>query len=131
MTVLLIDDDESINFLHQYILQKTGMFSEIKSVVHGSLALEILEELLPDNYPDLIFLDINMPGLNGWEFMEEYNKLPDIGRQKTSIVMISSSINPKDKEMAENYSNINSYITKPLNQRILNDVLRDLNFLSS
>lgn len=130
LSALLIDDDESINFLHEYMLQKMESFGEIKSQRMATDALDYLKKLPKESQPDVIFLDINMPAMNGWEFLDEFKKLEQINRDKTTVIMITSSINPADEEKAKSYADIKYFLTKPLNQRMLKQLLIQMKIVS-
>lgn len=130
LKVLLIDDDESVNFLHEYMLKKSGEFDPILSLNKASKALELLAQTDIDDQPDLIFLDINMPGMDGWEFLAEFESLESANKEKTNVVMITSSVNPDDKQKSLRYSDVKSFITKPLNQRILKQITIELGLKS-
>ena len=101
--ILLIDDDKSTNFLHKIIIEETGVSEKVEAVQSGQEALDYLERKKEGVYPkpDLIFLDINMPGMNGWEFLEEYEKLDDNLKGEIMIMMLTTSINPDDEEKAK------------------------------
>jgi CheY-like chemotaxis protein len=96
--IMLIDDDKNDNFFHERAIRKYN--PDIKIITYLS-AEEALRHLAgTENAPDVIFLDINMPGMNGWEFLEEYHNLTK-GRQKSLIItMLSTSENPDDMERA-------------------------------
>jgi len=119
--IMLVDDDEDDNYFHQIILRKMDIADHIEVAESG---LEALEYLAKENeVPDIIFLDINMPGMDGWDFLDEYKKLN--ARQKTPviIIMLTTSISPADKEKAEKLPEITSFQSKPMTPEMLNDIL--------
>lgn len=125
--ILLIDDDKSTNFLHKIIIEETGVSEKVEAVQSGQEALDYLERKKEGLYPrpDLIFLDINMPGMNGWEFLEEYEKLDDNIKGEIMIMMLTTSINPDDEEKAKNTKFINEFLNKPLTTEALEKIIDD------
>jgi CheY-like chemotaxis protein len=123
--VLLIDDDESTNFLHEIIINQAEMTENVVSLQSGEAALEYLQNKMNGEYPqpDLIFLDINMPGMNGWEFLEEYKKLGKAQQGKFVVVMLTTSLNPQDKERAKSKSEISDFMNKPLTVEMLHELM--------
>ncbi|MFZ5551767.1 MAG: response regulator [Bacteroidota bacterium] len=129
--VLLVDDDEGTNFLNRMILEKTGVAEKIETVFNGKEALEYLTSTgryikNGKTYPQpvLILLDINMPVMDGWEFMEAYHNLPDHQKGKIVIVMLTTSFNPDDRQRAEKITEISGYSNKPLSEQMLRDILQ-------
>jgi CheY-like chemotaxis protein len=117
--ILVIDDDEPTNFFSQMILEDLNCAEHIKTVQSGQEALEYLgksempgadHELYPS--PDLVFLDINMPAMNGWEFLEEYKKLTV--KHRIIMVMLTTSLFPEDRSKAEAMPEISGFENKPL-----------------
>ncbi len=119
--ILLIDDDEPTNFLNQMTLEQANCTEHIQVVQSGQQALDFL---VNNPHPDLIFLDINMPAMDGWEFLEKYRQLP--AGQKASIVMImlTTSLNPDDASRAQTIPEIDGFENKPLRADRLKEVLR-------
>ena len=119
--IMLIDDDADDNYYHQIILKKMDITDHIEVAESGMEALEYLQK--ENHVPDIIFLDINMPGMSGWDFLDEYKKLK--ARQNTTliIIMLTTSISPADKEKAEKMPEITSFQSKPMTQEMLNDIL--------
>ena len=126
--VLVIDDDEPTNFFTRMILEESGCTDHIKVMQSGQEALDYLaksEQAGCDasRYPspDLIFLDINMPAMDGWEFLVEYRNL-NIA-DKIIVVMLTTSLFPEDKLKAEGMPEISGFENKPLTAEKLHKVL--------
>lgn len=126
--VLLIDDDEPTNFLNQIIIESAGCADQIKTMQSGEEALDYLTHKCNCNgappCPDLIFLDINMPAMNGWEFLERYRKLSDQNKGKVMIVMLTTSLFPEDKLHAKEIPEISAFENKPLTEEKLDNILK-------
>lgn len=127
--VLLIDDDEPTNFLNQLIVEKSGYAEQIKTVQSGAEALDYLTRSCSSDSgypsPDLIFLDINMPAMNGWEFLERYKKLDEEHKGKVMIVMLTTSLFPEDKVHAEEMPEVSGFENKPLTAEKLDRIIAD------
>ncbi|MBT0607001.1 response regulator [Aequorivita echinoideorum] len=124
--VLLIDDSESDNFYHERKIRKMGITDNIHISYSGQEALDYLRSELEGVHPQptLIFLDINMPGMNGWEFLEEYEKLEVAQKGEIILTMLSNSIDERDKERANVYSSVRGFYSKPLNEDYLTDIIK-------
>ena len=120
--ILLIDDNEDDNFFHKRVIMKSGLVSNVVEKKSGEEALEYLK--MRADHPEIIFLDINMPGMSGWEFLEEYQKLPKLDQSKIVIVMLTTSTNPDDREKAGKLKKIAKYKTKPLTVPILEGIIK-------
>ena len=125
--VLLIDDSEPDNYIHKIKLEKAQITDEIIVMYGGTDALEYLTQ--KDNKgnfpnPELVFLDINMPGMSGWEFLEEYHKLDIPNKDNIIIHMLTTSISDSDKEHAANNAIINGFEHKPLTENKINKILQ-------
>lgn len=120
-TVLLIDDDEVDNLAHARVIKKAGFAENILVEQSPVKALDLLKSTLKDNlkFPDVIFLDLNMPMMNGFEFLEAYSKLPEESIKKTKIFILSSSLNPEDEERAFLNPYVHKFIIKPLPKELL------------
>ena len=124
--ILLVDDSESDNYIHARKIAKADVTDEIIVKYSGIEALDYLcnknsEEDYPR--PQLIFLDINMPGMNGWEFMEAYDQIEEKMKANVVITMLTTSIADSDKELAMKRSDINAYENKPLTEKKLWNIL--------
>ena len=117
----MIDDNYIDNFVTRRILEG-GDFSE-KVIVNQS-ATEAIESLRSGAVkPDVIFLDIRMPMMGGFEFLQEYDKLDIEGKQSIKIYMLSSSLDPTDLKKSTNNKYITSFIHKPLTQKALDEII--------
>lgn len=120
--IYVVDDDEIFVFILRKLLQKSGRFNQIISLSNGSEAIERLvaqyEKDAP--LPDLIFLDLNMPVLDGWQFLDEIEKLPF--KSQLKIYIISSSIDTREMEKAKTYSTVKSFVSKPVTLQWLNAI---------
>jgi CheY-like chemotaxis protein len=126
--VLLVDDDHGANFINQMIIKQSGITDNIETTLNGKEALDYLngtgkyEQNGTKSFPELIFLDINMPIMNGWEFLEEYNKLEEERKNKSTIILLTTSLNPEDRKKAEKISSISGFENKPLDITILEKI---------
>jgi CheY-like chemotaxis protein len=116
--VMVIDDNEIDLFVAEYILEKHSFSEKVVCVPSARQALDYLVsfEATPDDLPDLIFLDINMPIMSGFDFLEEYEKLSESIRKHCIIMMLTTSLNENDREKAASNRYICSFLNKPLDQ---------------
>ena len=119
--VMLIDDNEIDNLINQKMLEASNIKETIFMHTGAKSALEFLKnmEKLASNgvgLPEIIFLDIDMPLMDGFQFLDEFDKLSDYIKNNVSIIMLTSSINPQDLGKARKSNYIKKYINKPLTQ---------------
>jgi CheY-like chemotaxis protein len=117
--VCLIDDDKIYQFTARKILESTGLAKTILSFYNGSEAIGYFREKSikeQDQLPDVIFLDINMPVMNGWQFLEEYHKLLVNLKKSITIYVVSSSVDDCDIQRSKQFSSVTDYIVKPINR---------------
>ena len=131
-TILLVDDDIDDNFFHKRVINKANIAEEVVECHDGQEALDFLMnrgkyagEGKPYPQPDLLFLDINMPKMNGWEFLDAYDKLPPHIQGGPVVAMLTTSTNPKDIEKAMKYNIVKDYRNKPLTEEMLYDILSE------
>ena len=124
--VLLIDDDETTNLLHGMIIREVFPKIRVSTASNGKEALDfIVAANEDDDLPDLIFLDINMPVMDGWEFIKCYDALGHQIQNSIVAFMITSSLNDMDKETARSNEHIDVFISKPISPEILQEICRD------
>lgn len=123
--ILLVDDSEADNFVHKRVIKKCNVTKSIVAKLSAESALDYLTTLEEDKYPnpDLIFLDINMPGMNGWEFLEEYAKLDEQFKAGIVVTMLTTSSSPDDRARAQKNGIIDHFENKPLTPEVLMKVL--------
>ncbi|MFM7854104.1 MAG: response regulator [Flammeovirgaceae bacterium] len=118
-TVLLIDDNEIDNLINQKMIEAAAIAENIYTHTGAKSAIEFLKNMekidVADKVvPDIIFLDIDMPLMDGFQFLDEFEKLAPATKKKTRIVMLTSSINPQDFSRSRKYTNVKLYLNKPL-----------------
>lgn len=113
--VLLVDDSDSTNYVNEKIVNRADITNKVVAKESGMDALEYLKTAGDYEYPELIFLDINMPGMNGWEFLEAYEKLDKRNNGLLVVVMLTTSLNPDDRTKAVRLGYVGDFINKPLN----------------
>ena len=115
-TVYIIDDDNSYQFVTKKTIEATSLVQQIKIFPNGKEAIDFLEKAIdaPELLPDLILLDLSMPVMDGWDFLENFLLMkPTIGKS-IKIYIVSSSISPVDIGRANNISDVTDYIVKPI-----------------
>ena len=116
-TAWLIDDNEMCNFITAHTLKSNGFCSETRSFTNAQDALKELEASLEKGvFPDFIFLDINMPILDGWGFLENYRKFPKEVKEDCTLYILSSSIDEEDAKRANINEEVRDFIAKPFNK---------------
>jgi two-component system, chemotaxis family, chemotaxis protein CheY len=120
--IMFIDDDEISNFVSIRTIEEAFLANDVEAISSAVKAIEQLRHWIghtPEKIPDLIFLDINMPMMNGWEFIEEYRKIKPQIHKEILIIILTSSVYQHDKKKAKEYAEIKDYIMKPIS---INDI---------
>ena len=128
-TILLIDDDETTNYLNHRLLSRMEAASEIRIVTNGEEALEYLEKsfLNVDDYPcpELIFVDIKMSVMDGFEFLEEYQKFSENDKARTKMLMLTSSASFYDLEKLKQFPEVLKHYSKPLTEGDVREIMKE------
>jgi len=127
VSVLLVDDDEINNFISIKLIKKALLNTEIIACLNGKYAIDQLVDIQrkdPAKLPDYILLDINMPIMNGWEFLDEYKRLNIDPTGKSKIFIISSSVFSNDINKARSYPLVKDFISKPLNVEKIRELFK-------
>ncbi len=122
---LLIDDDTTTNYINQMLLDDMGAASQVLIATNGAEALKVLQQHCQENTcPELILLDLNMPVMNGIEFLEAYVELELGGKQSVIIVVLTTSMHPLDLEKLKNFP-IRGILNKPLSQEHIKGLMEE------
>ncbi len=128
--VMLIDDNEIDNLINQRIIESSGICKYIFTHTGGKSAIEFLknaEKIAGAGntamMPEVIFLDIDMPLMDGFQFLDEFENLTEATKKFCRIVMLTSSINSRDVKKSKKYDNVKEYINKPLTKESLKSML--------
>ena len=115
-TIFLIDDDPIFVYLTRRIIVSIDRQCKINEFTDGELAIRYLEEICdkPELLPDIIFMDISMPVMDGWEFLSEYSRLRPKIKKDIALFIVSSSISPQEVERSKSYSAVSDFLIKPL-----------------
>lgn len=123
INLLVIDDDDINIFIIKKIVEKTGLAINMISKANGQQAIDFIKETLTNSeeFPHLMLIDINMPIMNGWEFVEAYQMLNV--QQSVDMYILSSSVYENDIEKTKSYSSVKGFISKPLSIERLKELV--------
>lgn len=120
----IIDDDAIYLFGMRILMKEIGFSQEVSEFTNAEDALDTLNQEIQEGIspPSVIFLDLNMPIMDGWDFLDAFEEWPKEVRQNSRVYVISSSINPADQERSRKYSSVQGYLIKPLKEEVLRDI---------
>ncbi|TGE08021.1 response regulator [Hymenobacter fodinae] len=124
---LLVDDDPTTNYLNRKLLERMNFTDEILVALNGREALQVLDEhcqATSETCPSLLFLDVNMPLMDGFEFLAAYQKLPLAERKAIVIVMLTTSVHPRDMQRLEQLP-VSGFLSKPLTEAKVQQILAE------
>ena len=122
-SILLVDDSDATNFFNKVLIERAGITESISVCKNGKEGLEYIISNI-DTPPELIILDIKMPVMDGFEFLDALRNYESKIKDSLIIVMLSSSMSPSDIERAKRYSFVKGYLNKPLNAETIKELLR-------
>lgn len=120
--ILLVDDDSIANFLIEKIVESTGLASNIYKALNGKEALRFFDG--NSLKPEIVLLDLNMPIMNGFEFLQAFNLLKFQDKENVLIILVTSSSNPSDMTKARDLG-IKYYLTKPISADTIKSIILD------
>lgn len=124
MKIAIIDDDPISQFLCRKLIEKISPSHQLQVYANGLVAYEFFKTHAhhPGTLPELILLDINMPAMNGWQFLDALRSL-QVPAYKPSIYIISSSLDDADHQKAKNFEELRGFLNKPLSQQQMRAVI--------
>ena len=127
-SVCIIDDDHIFVYGVKRLIRETEFCENVIVFDNGQDAIEEISAMSQagEKLPSLIFLDLNMPIMSGWEFLDDYLQLPGDDPGKTTVYIISSSVDPRDLVRIKNYPIIKNYILKPITADDLENILQEV-----
>lgn len=125
--LLCIDDEQITQMLNQVIFKRTGFCEQVTTALNGQLALDFFDQVAlqaPENSnaPELILLDLNMPVLDGWGFLEKFTRQYIDRFPEITIFILSSSVDPKDLEKAGQHPLVKGFVSKPMTIEAINEL---------
>ena len=129
--VFLIDDSETFNYINLKTMEKAGFAKTIKTFDSGSTALAYIWKLSPshpEKFPDMIFLDLNMPVMSGWEFLDSIKNLAGTILKNCKLFILTSSIDRADIDHSDQYTMVSDFISKPLTVKTLESLSPDAHY---
>ncbi len=124
-SICLVDDDEIFQFLANEVIKSTDLVGKVKIFSNGSEAINFIESVKdsPDELPEVILLDLFMPVMDGWGFLEKYLQIKPSLKKKITIYIVTSSIDPQDVQKANSISEVSGFVIKPLTRdKFLNTI---------
>jgi len=125
-TIWIVDDDEVYQYITKTYIEVENAADNIISFTNAQEAIDKLSAQNGTPVPDIILLDINMPGVDGWQFLDEYKKIKQDIPQNIHIFLVTSSVDDNDRRKANSYAEIEKYIEKPIDEKTLQNILQNI-----
>lgn len=123
---IIIDDSPVVHMLCNFVIKRIVSDADIQNFEIPEDGLDYMRQKYSNNeLPTILFLDINMPSMSSWEFLEEFEKLDEKTKNQFCIYIMSSSIDPGDRQNAMENRNVVDYIEKPLSEKIMLSILQE------
>lgn len=123
--ILLVDDDLAVNFIHKKVVEKASIQSEVKICSTVREGIEFLSSFNGHDHPfsGLVFLDVQMPDYDGWDFLEQFRSLTIDKKENIRIVMLTTGLSPEVEAKVKNFPEVAAIYSKPLTVDIINEVV--------
>jgi CheY-like chemotaxis protein len=121
--IMCVDDDPITLMLFKKVVQKAAFANEITNAINGQVAITLINTINSseeEKRPELIFLDLNMPVMGGWEFLDLFNASNYYNLNNTKVIILTSSIDPEDIKKSKSYPNVIEFLSKPITVEMLN-----------
>tara|TARA_R110002051_G_scaffold325871_1_gene432735 strand:- start:28593 stop:29000 length:408 start_codon:yes stop_codon:yes gene_type:complete len=127
-SICIIDDDPICVFGIRKMIDQVNFFNEIAVYANGLEAIQDFKKKLVENLPlpSTILLDLNMPIMDGWDFLEDFKKIPFEDRKNVRIHIVSSSVDSRDLTKANSYKEVNNFFTKPITKENIDRVIDEI-----
>lgn len=129
ITVMLIDDNRIDLFIHNEFIKQMKIANSVMEYSFAKDAITFLQNADSSKWPELILLDIHMPIMNGFDFLDAYAILPEDSRKKCKIIIVSSSLDIGDKQKTKSNPLVIELFEKPLNREKLLELLKEQNVI--
>lgn len=125
--IAIVDDDRIFHLTSSKAIEYSGLVESILPFKNGEEAIKYIQENInnPEDLPELILLDINMPVLDGWGFLNEFKKINTLLKNKITIYITSSSTSQADLAKANEYDTVSKYLIKPISRAFFTNVLQE------
>lgn len=127
-TIAIIDDDDIFVYITKKAIEQTNIVQQVKVFGNGKDAIDFFKENAdnPELLPEIILLDLSMPIMDGWQFLDEYTKIKSKIGKKIIVYIVTSSISPDDMRKAKKIDAVSDFIIKPITKDKLIEIIKKL-----